>query len=72
MTDHLASRLPYAEPASPGDLHRDCRAVGANLHLDLSPTQAVPVPAPRTPLTTSYAVPDAAARLAGSLHLHLD
>jgi len=71
MTDHHASRLPYAEPASPGDLARDCAAVGANLHLDLRPARTA-APRPRRAGHASFEVPDAAARLAGALHLHLN
>jgi hypothetical protein len=77
-----ASRLAYAEIASPGEMYDDCRAVGKNLRLPglERAVQAATQPAPSIHFSDypreigkrEIRVTDAAARLANALHLHLD
>jgi len=73
------SHLVHDELDSPGSMSDDCRAVGANLHLDRAARAAVAGPPsldyddfPREVPKREIAVSEAAARLANALHLHLD
>jgi hypothetical protein len=79
MEQHgVPHRLAYDDPATPHEMYCDCQAVGLNLH--------VPAPRVTVPMVTTDAefpefqhspaspiqVSDAAARMAGALHLHFD
>jgi hypothetical protein len=71
-------RLAYDDASTPHEMYCDCQAAGLNLH--------VPVPRVAEPLVTTDAdfpefqhrpaghiqVSEAAARMAGALHLHFD
>ncbi|MDN5894349.1 MAG: hypothetical protein L0H93_10020 [Nocardioides sp.] len=61
------NRLPYDDPATVQEMHGDCRA--ATSHLRLPPPRGT-TPA-RAHEATQWSVPDAAARMAGAIHLHL-
>jgi len=80
MTDeHRAPRLAYDDPATPEEMRADCRAAGANLHLERA-ARAVARPAPslyfedypRELPKRDIEISEAAARLAGALNLQLD
>ena len=79
MKEHgVHPRLAYDDASSPHDMYGDCQAAGLNLH--------VPAPRVKEPLVTTdaefpefqhfpatpYQVSEAAARMAGALHLHFD
>jgi hypothetical protein len=71
-------RLAYDDPSTPHEMYGDCQAAGLNLH--------VPAPRLKEPMVTTDAefpefqhypaspiqVSEAAARMAGALHLHFD
>jgi len=78
-----SSRLAYDDFASPQQMHADCEALGDNLRLprlERAARAAVEgdVPSlhfedfPREVAKRDIRISDAAARLAGALHLHLD
>lgn len=73
--------VPYAELATPRQMRLDCEAVGDNLRLPLerAARAALSTPPsihfadfPREVPKRDLQISDAAARLANSLHLHLD
>jgi hypothetical protein len=73
------SRLVHAELPTPGEMAADCRVVGRNLRLEQAVRAAVdPAPSlryedyPAEVGKREIRVSEAAARLAGALHLHLD
>jgi hypothetical protein len=73
------SRLVYDDFASPQQMHADCEVIGQNLRLERAARAAVePAPSihfedyPREIDKREIRISDAAARLAGALHLHLD
>jgi hypothetical protein len=82
VASNPTSRLAYDEFASPQEMTADCRAVGRNLRLpqlERAARAAVsPAPSirfedyPREVAKREIRVSDAAARLANTLHLHLD
>jgi hypothetical protein len=80
MTDHRpATRLAYDDPASPAEMRADCRAVGESLRLRRAARAALgPAPSilfedyPRELAKPEIEISEAAARLAGALHLQLD
>ncbi|MFS3129681.1 hypothetical protein ACLM5J_14875 [Nocardioides sp. Bht2] len=75
MSQPIAPRLPYDDAVSPHDLLGDCHAAGAELGLAVTAVQVSPALAPTTGVgadLTAVTVPDSAAQLAGSLHLHLN
>ncbi len=65
-----ASRLPYDDAVTPSQMTLDARATRDRLHLDPPSLryEDFPTDRPKREMTIS----EAAARLAGSLHLHLD
>lgn len=72
-----APRLPYDDAETPHEMYDDCRAAGLNLHM---PVRSAPVdsltfegfePPVRTMIVVPE-VPESTARLASTLHLHLD
>lgn len=73
------SHLVHDELASPAEMAADCRQVGHHLRLERAVRAAV-APAPSIRFEDYPAevgkreirISDAAARLAGALHLHLD
>ncbi|PVG82719.1 hypothetical protein DDE18_10155 [Nocardioides gansuensis] len=74
-----ASHLPYDELAPTQEMAADCRAVGVNLRLEKAARKAVSTPPslhfedfPREVAKRDIPISEAAARLAGALHLHLD
>lgn len=73
MSHAIAPRLPYDDAVSPHEMFGDCQAAGAELGLSVTATQVSPVLAPPAAQTdlSQVAVPDSAAQLADSLHLHL-
>ena len=72
MTIQQPVRLPYAEADTPHEMYADCEAAGANLRVQIPRTGAPTAAGQRHHLTTDFRVPEAAARLAGGLHLHLN
>ena len=73
------AHLVHDELATPAEMVDDCRAVGANLRLDrLAAAAGRPAPSirfedfPRDVAKREITISEAAARLAGALHLHLD
>lgn len=78
-TPHRPSHLVHDELASPAEMAADCREIGRNLRLERAARAAVgPAPSirfedyPAEVGKREIRVSDAAARLAGALHLHLD
>jgi hypothetical protein len=76
---HTPAHLTHDELDSVSRQHDDCAAVGRNLRLDRIARAAVAGPPsleyadfPREVVKREIAVTEAAARLAGALHLHLD
>jgi len=74
-----SARLPYADLATVAEMSRDCRGARRQMALDEAARTAVlPAPSitydayPREVVKQPIAVSEAAARLAGALHLHLD
>ncbi len=74
-----SARLAYDDASTPQEMSADCRAAGQNLHLQKAARAAVePAPSihfedyPREVAKREIRISDAAARLAGALHLHLD
>ncbi len=74
-----SSQLPYADLSSVAEMSRDCHEARRRLALDEAARAAVrPAPSitydafPREVVKQPIAVSDAAARLAGALHLHLN
>ena len=75
-----ASHLTHDELPTAREMADDCRAVGANLRLERAARAAVSTPPsirfedyPREVTKRGeIRISDAAARLAGALHLHLD
>lgn len=74
-----AAHLTHDELAPAQELAADCRAVGANLHLERAAHAAVSTPPsihfadyPAEVTKREITVSEAAARLANALHLHLD
>ncbi|WP_110205063.1 hypothetical protein [Nocardioides daejeonensis] len=65
-------RLPYADAETPHEMYADCCAAGANLRVPLPRDHASLETGRRHGVTTSFQVSEEAARLAGSLHLHLN
>ena len=79
MSREPSPQPSYADLESPAQMHADCVVGGANLRLERAARAAVrPAPSiayddfPREVPKRDIAVSDAAARLAGALHLHLD
>jgi hypothetical protein len=83
--DTTPSHLTYDELATPAEMHADCEQVGRNLprpterELAQAADAAVSTPPsihfedyPREVRKREIEISDAAARLAGALHLHLD
>jgi hypothetical protein len=78
MTTHeLRPRLAYDDPATPAEMQADCRAVGEGL--ERAARAAVrPAPSlhfedqPHEVTKRDIEISEAAARLAGALHLQLD
>ena len=79
-TSATTSRLAYDDASTPEEMSADCRATGANLHLERAARAAVrPAPSlhfedyPReVSKRGEIEISEAAARLANALHLHLD
>ena len=78
MSSDRTRRTSYADLESPAQMHADCLVVGDNLRLERAARAAVrPAPSlrfedyPRELPKRDLTVSDAAARLAGALHLHL-
>ena len=71
MTIQQPVRLPYAEADTPHEMYADCAAAGANLAVPIPRTGAPTATGRRHRLSTDFRVPEAAARFAGGLHLHL-
>ncbi|WP_340538598.1 hypothetical protein [Nocardioides sp. GXZ039] len=72
-------RTPYDDFETPARMHADCRAAGIRLGLDrIGDLASRPAPSlyydeqPGERTKTSIEVSDAAARLAGALHFHLE
>ena len=69
-------RLPYADADTTRTMSTDCLEAGANLHLPGQRTVEADlfadVAAQRAPFSSSVAVPDSLARLAGEMQLHFD
>ena len=79
MSIERSPRTSYADLETPAQMHADCLVVGDNLKLERAARAAVrPAPSihfedfPREVRKRDITVSDAAARLAGALHLHLD
>jgi hypothetical protein len=79
MSDERAPRTSYDDLETPAQMRADCLVVGDNLRLERAARAAVrPAPSlayddfPREVRKRDIRVSDAAARLAGALHLHLD
>jgi hypothetical protein len=79
MSRERTPRTSYADLETPAQMHADCLVVGDNLRLERAARAAVrPAPSiryddfPREVRKRDIAISDAAARLAGALHLHLD
>lgn len=66
------ARLPYADAETPQQMAADCQAAGANLRVPLPRDAAFPETGHRHSVHAHFHVPAAAARMAGSLHLHLN
>lgn len=76
------SRLVYDDFATPQQMHADCEVIGQNLRLprleQAARAAVAPAPSihfedyPREVGKREIRISDAAARLAGALHLHLD
>ncbi len=82
-TNHSAGhRLAYDDADSPSAMHADCEAAERNLGLDrlhrIAVAASAPPPSirfadyPREVAKPQIEISEAAARLAGALHLHLD
>ena len=79
MSDERAPRTSYDDLESPAQMRADCQVVGDNLRLERAARAAVrPAPGltyddyPREVRKRDIEISEAAARLAGALHLHLD
>ena len=79
MSIERSPRTSYADLETPARMYADCLVVGDNLRLERAARAAVrPAPSihfedfPREVRKRDITVSDAAARLAGALHLHLD
>ena len=77
--DSAGHRLAYDDADTPTAMHSDCEAAGRNLGLDrIARAVARPAPSihfadyPREVGKRDIEISEAAARLAGALHLHLD
>jgi len=78
-TSNPGSHLTHDELSPTPEMAADCRAVGANLRLERAARAAVATPPsihfddfPREVPKREIRISEAAARLAGALHLHLD
>ena len=74
-----SQRAAYDDFSTPEQMRADCVALGQHLHLEAVARRAVsPAPSlrfedyPRDVAKRDVEISDAAARLAGALHLHLD
>jgi hypothetical protein len=79
MTSEGTPRSSYDDLETPAQMHADCLRVGDNLRLERALRNAArPAPSiryedyPREVRKRDITVSDAAARIAGALHLHLD
>ncbi len=79
MSDPATPRASYADLESPAEMRADARRVGDNLRLErVARAAARPAPRltydefPREVHKRDIAISEAAARLAGALHLHLN
>lgn len=72
MTFLQPARLPYADAETPQQMAADCRAAGANLRMPVPHHATDLETGHRHVIDTHFRVPASAARMAGSLHLHLN
>ena len=79
MTSSSTQPTAYDDLTTPAEMHADCRAAGANLHLERAARRATrPAPSihfdeqPAERAKPTIEISAAAARLAGALHFHLE
>ena len=72
MSPLAHARLPYADAETPQQMAADCQAAGANLGMPMPRAAAHLETGHRHSVHAHFQVPASAARLAGSLHLHLN
>ncbi len=79
MTSSSLQPTAYDDLATPAEMHADCCATGVNLRLEQAARRATrPAPSihfdeqPAERAKPSIEISEAAARLAGALHFHLE
>lgn len=79
MTPSSPQLTAYDDLTTPAEMHADCRAAGANLHLEQVARRATrPAPSihfdeqPAERPKPTIEISEAAAKLAGALHFHLE
>ena len=79
MTSSSTQPTAYDDLTTPAEMHADCRAAGANLHLERAARRATrPAPSihfdeqPAEQPKREIRYSEAAVRIAGALHFHLE